>query len=142
MKKIYLSNKNHFGQVFKIISVFLLFGSLLGCATGSTIVTVTKKSPISSDEVKIYLDPPAEYESIGLIEVSSGIVFSRQAAMNEAMKEIKSKAAKIGANGVLLTNTGSKSVETTGYYSNGIYIGGGSSDKILAQGRAIYVIRE
>ena len=95
MKKIYLSNKNHFGQVFKIISVFFLFGSLLGCATGSTIVTGTKKSPISSDEVKIYLDPPAEYESIGLIEVSSGIVFSRQAAMNEAMKEIKSKAAKI-----------------------------------------------
>ncbi|MDD3310483.1 MAG: hypothetical protein PHY69_11070 [Dysgonamonadaceae bacterium] len=142
MKKIYLSNKNHFGQVFKIISVFFLFGSLLGCATGSTIVTGTKKSPISSDEVKIYLDPPAEYESIGLIEVSSGIVFSRQAAMNEAMKEIKSKAAKIGANGVLLTNTGSKSGGTTGYYSNGIYIGGDSSDKILAQGRAIYVIRE
>ncbi len=63
--------------------------------------------------------------------------------MNEAMKEIKSKAAKIGANGgVLLTNTGSKSGGTTGYYSNGIYIGGDSSDKILAQGRAIYVIRE
>ncbi len=31
---------------------------------------------------------------------------------------------------------------SSGYYSNGIFYGGGSSDKILAQGRAIYVIQE
>lgn len=58
------------------------------------------------------------------------------------MNELKLRATKVGANGVLLTNTGSQSVGTAGYYSNGIFYGGGSSDKILAQGKAIYVIKE
>jgi len=142
MKTISLPNKIHFWQVFKIITVIFIFGSILGCATGSTIITGTKRSPISSDEVKIYLDPPAEYESIGVIEVSSDVVFSRQAAQDKAIDALKLRAAKLGANGVLLTNTGSQSVGTAGYYSNGIFYGGGSSDKILAQGRAIYIIRE
>lgn len=115
---------------------------MLGCATGSTIVTGKKRTQINPNEVKIYLDPPAEYESIGIIEVSSDVLLSRQAAQDKAMDALKSRAAKIGANGVLLTNTGSQSVGTAGYYSNGIYFGGDSSDKILAQGRAIYVIQE
>ena len=70
------------------------------------------------------------------------MVFSRQSAQDKAMNELKLRATKVGANGVLLTNTGSQSVGTAGYYSNGIFYGGGSSDKILAQGKAIYVIKE
>ncbi|OJX91892.1 MAG: hypothetical protein BGP01_07350 [Paludibacter sp. 47-17] len=105
-------------------------------------MTGTKRSAISPNEVKIYLDPPTEYESIGIIEVSSDVVLSRQAAQDKAMDALKSRAAKVGANGVLLTNTGSQSVGTVGYYSNGIFYGGDSSDKILAQGRAIYVIQK
>jgi hypothetical protein len=48
----------------------------------------------------------------------------------------------VGANGVLLTNTGSQSIVNGGYYSHGIYYGGRSSDNIIAQGRAIYVTQE
>lgn len=126
---------------FKTITVFTAFVLLFGCATGSSIITGTKRPAINPSEVTIYLDPPADYENIGIIEVSSEVGFSRQKAQDRAMEALKSRAAKVGANGVLLTNTGSQTVGTAGYYSNGIYFGG-SSDKILAQGRAIYVIKE
>ena len=128
-------------RVFNTITVFLALVFLFGCATGSSIITGTKRPAINPSEVTIYLDPPAEYETIGIIEVSSEVGFSRQKAQDRAMEALKSRAAKVGANGVLLTNTGSQSVGTAGYYSNGIYYGG-STDKILAQGRAIYVIQE
>lgn len=128
-------------RVFNTITVFLALVLLFGCATGSSIITGTKRPAINPSEVTIYLDPPAEYETIGIIEVSSEVGFSRQKAQDRAMEALKSRAAKVGANGVLLTNTGSQSVGTAGYYSNGIYYGG-STDKILAQGRAIYVIQE
>ncbi len=124
------------------ITTIILVTTLLSCATGSTIITGTKRSAIDPNDVKIYLDPPTRYESIGIVEVSSDVIFSRQAAQDKAMMELKSRAAKIGANGILLTNSGSQSVGTAGFYSNGIYYGGGSSDKLMAQGRAIHVIQE
>lgn len=128
-------------QVLSKIIVVIISVFLAGCATGSTIITGTKRTPINPSEVKIYLDPPIKFENIGLIEVTSEVVFSRQAAQDQAMNELKSRAAKIGANGVLLTNSGSQSSGTIGYFSNGIYYGG-SSDIITAQARAIYVIQE
>lgn len=124
-----------------MLSVFFILVILSGCATGSTIITGIKRSAIHPNEVKIYLDPPtdSEYENIGIIEVSSTVGFSRQKAQDKAMHALKVRAAKIGANGVLLTNTGSQSTGTSGYYSNGIFYGGGSRNELLAQGRAIYV---
>jgi hypothetical protein len=129
-------------RVLNTIAVIFFFTVMFGCATGSSIITGTKRPAINPSEVKIYIDPPTQYESIGIIEVSSEVVFSRQTAQDKAMNELKSRAAKIGANGLLLTNTGSQSTGTAGYYSNGLFYGGGTSDKIIAQGRAIYVIQE
>ena len=137
----YIQIKKQSIRVLNAITVIFFFTVLVGCATGSSIITGTKRPAINSSEVKIYLDPPRKYESIGIIEVSSEVVFSRQSAQDKAMNELKSRAAKIGANGILLTNSGSQSSETAGFYSNGIFYGG-SSDKIIAQGRAIYVVQE
>ncbi|WP_189356698.1 hypothetical protein, partial [Arenibacter certesii] len=94
-------------RVFSTINVILLFTFLLGCVTGSTIITGTARQPINPIEVKIYLDPPVKFENIGIIEVSSDVVLSRQSAQDKAITELKSRAAKLGANGILLTNTGS-----------------------------------
>ncbi len=129
-------------RLLNTITVILTLTLLFGCATGSSIITGTKRPEINPSEVKIYLYPPTQYENIGIIEVKSDVVFSRQSAQDKAMNELKIRAAKVGANGVLLTNSGSQTVGTAGYYSNGIFYGGGSSDKILAQGRAIYVNKE
>ena len=138
-----LQVKRHSIRVLDTITVIFIFTFLFGCgATGSSIITGTKRPAINLNEVKIYLDPPAQYENIGIIEVSSDVFFSRQSAQDKAMNGLKVRAAKVGANGVLLTNTGSQSIGTTGYYSNGIFYGGSSGDKIIAQGRAIYVTKE
>jgi uncharacterized protein YbjQ (UPF0145 family) len=122
-------------------AVFFLFVTLLACATGSSIVTGMKRPAINPSEVRLYLDPPAKFETIGIVEAVSEVGFSRQNAQDKAMNQLKSRAARLGANGVLLTNTGSQTSGTTGYWSNGIYYGS-SSSKLTAQGRAIYVIQE
>ena len=96
---------------------------------------------ISPSEVKIYLDPPSQYETIGIVEASSDAEFSTQAAQDRVINEIKSQAAKIGANGVLLLNTEDKSGEMVGFYFGGVFYAGTSETK-AAKGRAISVNQE
>ena len=115
--------------------------ALLGCATGSSIVTGKVRPAISPSEVKIYLDPPSQFETIGIVEASSEVEFSSQAAQDRAINELKKQAAKIGANGVLLLNTGNKSGDMAGFYSGGVFYAGASQTK-TATGRAIFVIQE
>jgi hypothetical protein len=130
-------------RVIQIIALICFSTVLFGCATtaGSSIITGKTRPAISLGEVKIYIDSPAQYETIGIVEAASEMGSSRQSTQDKVIKELKLQAAKIGANGVFLTNTGSQSGGTTGIYSNGFYYGG-TSDKITAQGKAIYVIQE
>lgn len=74
MTVIGLPKKKQSMRMLNMITVIFILGSLFGCATGSTVITGTKRSEISPNEVKIYLDPPPKYESIGIIEVSSLVV--------------------------------------------------------------------
>jgi hypothetical protein len=130
-------------RFLEAITVIFFFIVLLGCASGSSIIAGNVRPAISSNEVQIYVEPPAQYETIGIVEATGNVGFSRQSTQNKVIGQLKSRAAKMGANGVLLilTNTGSQSSGTTGFYSNGIFYGG-ASDKIIAQGRAIYIIQE
>jgi hypothetical protein len=114
-------------RIFKIIITLSFLSVLVGCATGSSIVTGKVKPAISPGEVKIYLDPPSQYDTIGIVEASSDVEFSTQAAQDRVINELKAQAAKIGANGVVLINTG--------FY-------GGPSETKIAKGKAISVIQE
>ena len=101
-------------KILKIILTIFIFTVLLGCASGSgsSIITGEVRPAINPAEVRIYLEPPSQYEVIGLVEAYSDVNFSRQAAQNRLMERLKKRAAKMGANGVLLTDTGSKSSQT------------------------------
>ena len=114
-------------RIFKIIITLSFLSVLVGCATGSSIVTGKVKPAISPGEVKIYLYPPSQYDTIGIVEASSDVEFSTQAAQDRVINELKAQAAKIGANGVVLINTG--------FY-------GGPSETKIAKGKAISVIQE
>ena len=103
------------------------FALLFGCSTGSSIVTGQKRAAINPTEVKVYLEPPAQFETIGLVEASDEVAFSTQASQDRVVKELKVQAAKLGANGVLIISTDSKS---------------GEINKKVAQGKAIFVVRE
>ena len=137
-------------RVVKIITAILVVAFLFGCATtnGSSIVTGETRPEISPDEVKIYIDPPSQYETIGLVEASREVEFSRQKAQDKVMEDLKKLAASLGANGVLLTATGSQSAGSTGGFAIGTSFGnvmlgagsGNTSERIVGQGRAIFVI--
>jgi hypothetical protein len=128
-------------EVIAILLVFALLASISGCASGSAVVTGEARPPIDPSQVKVYLDPPSEYETIGLVEASSDVEFSSQAAMDRAIDELRKQAAKIGANGVLLLGSSSQSGGTSGYYSGGVFYTVNSEKKVVG-GRAILVADE
>ena len=116
-------------KTFKATVLFSYFLILVGCATGSHIITGEVRPAIEPNEVKLYLDPPSEYETIGIVEASSDVELSSQAMQDRAIQELKSQAAQIGANGVLITNTGNES-KVSGDYSY---------EAKTARGKAIFV---
>lgn len=128
-------------RFFRIVTIILCLAVLVGCATGSVIITGNVRSAIDPVEVKIYLELPSQYEIIGIVEASSDVEFSSQAAQDRVITELKNQAAKIGANGVILINVGNQTGGTTGFYSGGVFYASSSETK-TAHGQAIYVIQE
>ncbi len=114
-----------------------------GCASGSSIVTGRLRPEIPIEAVTLYLQPPASYETIGLVEASSVVGVTMQQDMDMAVKELKRRAAKMGANGVLLTNNQTTAGTNTGvFYSPGIGAGllsTGYANTASVSGIAIHV---
>jgi len=139
-------------RVIKNITVILFVASLFGCATnGSSIITGTVRPEINPSEVKLYIDPPAsQYETIGIVEAAREVGISRQKTQDKMIEDLKKLAAKLGANGVLLTSTGSQPTGSTGGFAVGSSFGnvgfgvasGNTGERIVGQGRAIYVFEE
>jgi hypothetical protein len=128
-------------RILQVLASFTLLLTLLGCATGSSIITGEVRPAISPSEVKLYIEPPVKYETIGIVEASSEVELSSQAAQDRAVQELKKQAAQSGANGVLIGNTGTQSGDSVGFYSNGTFYAS-SSEKKIASGKAIHVIQE
>lgn len=128
-------------QLLSKITTLLFLTVLMGCAAGSSIVTGEKRAAVSPNEVRIYIDPPAKFETIGIVEAVSEIGFSRQKAQNKAIKQLKKRAAKLGATGILLTDTRGQASGTAGVYANGVFVTG-VGEQMTVQGRAIYVTQE
>lgn len=122
-------------------SLFFIVIIVSSCASGSTVVTGISKPATSPTEIQIYLEPPSKYETIGLVDASSTIELSRQAAQDRVINELKSRASRIGANGILLKQIGSESGESSGFYSGGVFFVT-TSNKMTAQAIAIFVIEE
>ena len=128
--------------ITRIASIFL-FGILAaGCATGSAVVTGQKRPPISPDSVRLYSSPPQQqYEEIGIISANSywSWAWNEQAKMDTATREIRVKAAKLGANGIILKSLGSEPITAAGMsLGSGLY-GGSINSMRTMDGIAIYV---
>jgi len=123
------------------------------CAASSHVMVGQARSPISPDQVKIYLRPPAKYEEIAIIDASSrggAPAFTAQQKMDKAMERLKSEAARVGANGILLEGTSDQQAGSIGTaagstnfsghsaYGTGIGLSAGVYTK-QAHGLAIYV---
>ncbi|MEQ8428471.1 MAG: hypothetical protein RLT87_06225 [Gammaproteobacteria bacterium] len=114
---------------------------LSGCfATGSAIVTGNVRPATDPATVKLYLEPPKEYETIGLVEASNELGWNDQELTDGAIAELKNQAAKLGANGVLLT--GASKTTTTSVHGNDGYVYSITDDTKHVKGKAIYVLQE
>jgi hypothetical protein len=140
--------------VFRLSLIVCLTTQVLfvGCAASSNVLVGTARPPISPDQVKIYLHPPAKYEEVAIIDASSrgSPAFTDQQKMNKAIARLKDQAAKLGANGILLegagdqqagaVGTGVGTATATGHsaFGTGVGISAGIFIK-SANGLAIYV---
>ena len=126
----------------KFVYVTLIAALMLSaCASGSYILTGEKRTPLMAASVKLYISPPQEYEVIAIVNASSDSGWTQQGRTAYAVKELKKQAAKLGANGILLTDRGEIISTSAGAYGNGAiyYI---SSTAQTVTGRAIYVSQE
>lgn len=97
-------------------SLFLLI-FFSGCTImdGSAIVTGSKRLPLTSSEVKVYRTSPTEnFEEIAIVSASAGHDFQNSSTLlNAAIERLKEEAAKVGANGVVLTDIKERDNPTT-----------------------------
>ena len=112
--------------------------AISACASGSAIVTGTKRAPLSPEQVQILLEPPGQFEVIGLVSASSDAGWTEQGSVDYALKELRSQAAKLGANAVLLSSTGEKTTTVFGTYPSGALYAIPVTAKTL-QGKAIFI---
>jgi hypothetical protein len=121
-----------------LIAGFFALLVLTGCASGSALVIGTPRAPTDPLSVKIYTTPPPTFDEIAIVKASSDSGWTQQGDLDYALQEPKKQAAKVGANGVLLTATGTQ----TGVASVPVYGGGtiiGTTEKQVLEGRAIFV---
>jgi hypothetical protein len=117
-------------------ALFALF--LVASASGSAIVTGIKRTPLDPNEVRLYLEAPSNYEVIGIVNASSDAGWTEQNSLDYAVQELKSQAAKLGANGVLIETTGKQTSTVVGGYGTGTFYAIPVTAK-TASGKAIFV---
>lgn len=130
-------------KLIKTLTIGFLAYSISGCTImdGNSIVTGNTKPPISPSEVRLYRTAPENFEEIAIVSSSAGHDFQKNSSlMNSAVERIKQEAAKIGANGVILTEIKERDAPTvTTSYGQAIASGAGGS--AYATGTAFSVNR-
>lgn len=121
---------------------------LTGCTTSSAIMTGQTRAARQAADVKVYLRPPAQFESIALVTAMSNAAVSRDGSRENVVAELRKKAGELGANGILLnpTETGG-STTASGVFipgatkgAPGVFVGGGGAGlTVEMQAEAIYV---
>lgn len=128
-------------RIIAVIAVACLLG---GCATGSEVLVGAKHPPIDPSQVQVYASPPPQpYDQVAILD-AQGAGLGPQRQMDSAIAKLKSQAAELGANGILLQGvSGARSTVGFGsYYGSGGTFGTGTFTGIKraeASATAIYV---
>jgi len=113
------------------VAAGFVVGTLAGCVSSHVLVG-TPRPAISSEQVKIYLHPPATYEEIALLNSSSRVswTLTAQQKTDKMIDRLKMEAAKLGANGILLQSTGDQRGGSVGVASSTASVSGNSANAI------------
>ena len=130
----------------------LLVAGMLAACTSSHLLVGQARGSISPDQVQVYLQPPAQFEEIALVESSSrgSFAITAQARVDKVIERLKKEAALLGANGIVIQDVadqssgsiGSGFATATASGSTTHVVGTGISTTILSKGGsaiAIYV---
>jgi hypothetical protein len=100
-----------------------------GCASNSYTIVGRVRRPIDPGDVEIFTSPPRHYEEIALLDAASAGGWGRasEAGTDEAIYRMKEQAAKLGANGVLLTGIGDQYGGSLGIGIGGFGVSSGRS---------------
>lgn len=122
------------------VCVLLILLALASC-TSTHIITGTVRPAIDPSAVKVYSHPPPQYEEVALLTASSrgSWAFTSQQKMNEVVDDLKKEAAKLGANGVLVSGLGSEQTPVLAYDASGKQTYYGNAHHKTGQAVAIYV---
>ena len=104
---------------------------LSGCAGSSKVMVGQARPPIDPSQVRIYTSVPPGSQEIAQIESSSAIGFGTQGQTDSAVTRLKTEAAALGANGVVLMGVGSTPS------AGGMSVGAGSFGSNVAGGIGI-----
>jgi hypothetical protein len=104
--------RTHIGMAYGMALV-----ALLGCASTRVVLVGQARPAISPDRVQVFLQPPkTPYEQIATLTASSrwALTLTSAAKINKVVERLKSEAAKLGANGILLHGVGDQGSGTVG----------------------------
>ena len=100
--------------------LFLLISSLLAkaCYPVSHVIIGDTRTPIEYTDVKVYIDYPNNYEKIAIVEASSDLAIkdvsidiTHQQKTNKALERLKKEAASLGANGIIIQNISTNTIQ-------------------------------
>ena len=101
----------------KLLSLCCLAVLLASCnvTSGSRVVVGAARPAIDPGSVRVYLRPPAKFEEVAVLKAQSKNAFaSDQSLTDSAIERMKVDAAKLGANGILLSSVGDQQVGAIG----------------------------
>ena len=123
----------------RLLLIFIFVFTLVGCATGSALVTGQARTAIEDYlSVKVLTQMPVGAEEIAIVKASSDAGWTEQGSLDYAVEELKKQAAKLGANAVVITGRDTSSEVYSVPVYNSFPITGSSSTEIV-QGVAIWV---
>jgi hypothetical protein len=135
-----------------LILAIALIPTMAGCVTSSQILTGLPHKPLSPSDVRVYTQAPQSFEEIAVLSASRKSVSSAggERAIEKMIETMRSQAAQLGANGLLLEDfsdadpvavgTGVGSQTYTHNASINVGVGGSlGMVKKAARGRAIFV---
>ena len=123
-----------------------------GCATSSQMLTGSPRAPLLPSDVRVYTQAPQSFEEIAVLSASRKSVSSAggERAIEKMIETMRSQAAQLGANGLLLEDfsdsdpvaVGSGVGSQTYTHNASIDVGIGGSLGVVkksAKARAIFV---
>ena len=125
--------------------LFASLGGILmsaGCADTRTVLVGTARPALRPDQVQVYLQPPASaYDQIANVYASSrgSFAFGTGAKIDKVVERLKTEAAKVGANGILLHGVDSEASSGVG---GAVSTDHGRSPYVSGIGGSLFLHRE